>query len=180
MDISRIYFWNKKTRKYVELRCDHPNYSDGLPLFLHVEIRAKAADEAAAFNTEAERMAVRTRRINAIRNIDKTAHVEQVRDVTRLLEIPRIRQITGNIVNVHIQRPDAVTLGDFIAHDVASKTSVDDEILSPRKPIKDEVSNRKRRVPARDRRDAGQPINPASHEPSTPTPARRAQRNSRT
>lgn len=155
MDISRIKVWNRVTRKYVALRCEHADYSDGLPLELHLQVARQAEADAEAFNTEAERKAARSRRIQAIRAIDRTAGDEQKKALAELLEIPRIRQITGNIVEVVTEPAYPVTIGDFIPHDVAATTSLDDEITAPRKPIDAEGSTRKRRIPARDRRDAG-------------------------
>lgn len=157
MDIGRIHVWNRKTRKYVTLICEFSNYAEGMPLALHKQIRDEAAAEAAAFNTEEERLEARTRRIRAIRNIDVTNSREQKMELAKLLEIPRIHRITGNIVDVNIEPPEAVTLDDFIAHDAASTRSIDDEIRAPRKDIASEGSNKPKRIAARDRRDAGQP-----------------------
>lgn len=157
MDISRIKVWNRVTRKYVELQCEFADYANGLPLELHLQVEKQAAEEAEAFNTEEERKAARSRRIQAIRSIDRNADPEQRKALAKLLEIPRIKQITGNIVETSIEPAYPVTIGDFIPHDVAATTSLDDEILSPRKPIGEEGSRKRRRVPARDRRDAGRP-----------------------
>ncbi|MFN3725451.1 MAG: hypothetical protein ACK4SZ_04020 [Allosphingosinicella sp.] len=168
MDISRIKVWNRVTRKYVELRCEHADYADGLPLELHLQIARQAEADAEAFNTEAERKAARSRRIQALRAIDRTADAEQKKALAKLLEIPRIRQVTGNIVEVSVEPAYPVTIGDFIPHDVAATTSLDDEINAPRKPIGEEGTTRKRRVPARDRRDAGQARKPKTILSTTP------------
>jgi hypothetical protein len=155
MDISRIHVWNRKTRRYVTLACEFSNYAEGMPLELHKQIQAQAESEAAEFSTEADCMAARTRRIDAIRAIDITSSREQKQELAKLMEIPRIRAITGNIVDVNIDRPVAVSLSDFIAHDMASETSLDADITAPRKPFSEEGSTRRKRVPARDRRDGG-------------------------
>jgi transposase InsO family protein len=157
MDIGRIHVWNRVTRKYVVLECEYAEYTAGLPLELHLQIQRQAAEEAAAFNTEADRMAARSRRIQAIRAIDRSAEPDQRAELAKLMEIPRLRQIVGNIVETSIEPAYPVTIGDFIPHDVAATTSLDDEILAPRKPIDKEAGRKARRVPARDRRDAGAP-----------------------
>lgn len=157
MDISHIHVWNRVTRKYVKLECEFADYTNGLPLELDKQVEKQAAHEAASFNTEAERKAARSRRVQAIRAIDRTADAEQRNELAKLLDIPRIRQITGNIVETNIAPAYPVSIGDFIPHDVAATTSLDDEIMSPRKSVADEGSRRKRRIPARDRRDAGKP-----------------------
>ena len=167
MDIGRIHVWNRKTRRYVTLVCEFSNYAEGMPLELHKQIQAQAEFEAAEFSTEADCMAARTRRIDAIRAIDTTATRDQKQDLATLMEIPRIRAITGNIVDVNIDRPVAVSLSDFIAHDMASATSLDAEINAPRKPFSEEGSTRKKRVPARDRRDAGKARPVVSATPPT-------------
>jgi putative transposase len=128
-----------------------------MPLYLHKQIREQAKGEADAFNCEEQWMAERVRRIRAIRAIDKTANREQVAEVTRLLEIPRIHAVTGNIVDVSIEPPEAVTIEDFIAHDVPAARSIDDEIRSPRVDSAKESARKPKRISARDRRDAGQP-----------------------
>ena len=165
MDIGRIRVWNRKTRKYVTLRCEHSNYADGMPLALHDQIRDQAEAEAAAFNTEEEQMAARTRRIQAIRHIDPTAKRDQRQELAKLMEISRIRQITGNIVDVVIEAPTAVTVDDFIYHDRAAETSIDAEIRAPRKPFSEEGSGKPKRVPARDRRNIGQVSDDAKRDP---------------
>lgn len=171
MNIGRIYFWNRKTRRHVTLVCEHSNYAEGMPLALHKQIQEQAAAEAAAFNTEEEQMAARTRRIDAIRAIDATASREQRQELAKLMEIPRIHQITGNIVDVSVERPVAVTLDDFIEHDLASSRSIDDEIRAPRKDVASEGSTKPKRVKARDRRDAGQPRPDAARAASRQTDA---------
>lgn len=166
MDIRTIKVWNAKTRAYVGLRCDYARYSDGMPLELHKQIRAQAEAEGAAFNTEEERMVARTRRIDAIRAIDRVSTQLQKDEFTKLVEGPRIRRITGNIVEAGLRTPTAVTFGDFIAHDNASLTSVDAEILAPRKPVSEQGSTQPKRVPARDRRDGGQPRKIGTNPPA--------------
>lgn len=155
MDIGKIHVWNRKTRKYVTLVCEFSNYAEGMPLTLHKQIRAEAEKECEAFNTEEERLAARTRRIRAIRNIDPTADRKQREELADLMEIPRIHAITGNILDLSIEAPEAVTLDDFISHDVASTRSIDDEIRSPRLDVASEGSRKPKRVPARHRRDFG-------------------------
>lgn len=157
MDIGRIHVWNRRTCRYVTLRCEHSNYAEGMPLNLHKQIRLQAAEEAAQFNTEEEQMAARSRRIQAIRNIDVTATADQRAELARLMEITRIHQVTGNIVDVSIEPPEAVTLDDFIHHDRAAMRSIDAEIRAPRKPISEEGSTKPKRVLARDRRNIGIP-----------------------
>lgn len=174
MNIGVLKVWNRRTRKYVDLRCEHASYAEGMPLDLHLEIMAQAEAEAAAFNTEAERMAARTRRIDAIRALDGETRAEQEAQLTKLIENTRIRGITGNIVEAGLKRSTAVTIGDFIPHDVAALSSLDAEVLSPRKPVSAEGGGRKKRTPARDRRDAGQPRPAGNQAPdgTTPRPVR--------
>lgn len=168
MDISHIQVWNRVTRKYVTLKCEHADYSDGLSLDLHLQIARQAEATAAAFNTEVERKAERSKRIQAIRAIDKSADADQKKALAKLLEIPRIRQIVGNIVETVTTPAYPVTIGDFIPHDVAASTSLDDEIIAPRKPIDAEGSTKKKRIAARDRRNAGQPHKPRNAPIITP------------
>ncbi|MCJ2183322.1 transposase family protein [Novosphingobium sp. 1949] len=67
MDISRIYVWNRVTRKYVALKCSDERYADGMPLFLHEKIAKEARDQSRAFNTEEQRLLARGRTIQAVR-----------------------------------------------------------------------------------------------------------------
>lgn len=156
MDIGRIHVWNRVTRKYVVLRCEHADYADGLPLELHEQVRRHAEAAGLAFSSEEDRKAARAERIQAIRAIDATADEAQRKQLAKLVEIPRLHQVVGNIVETSIAPAYPVTLGDFIEHDVAATTSLDDAILAPRKPI-DKETRKKKRIPARDRRDAGKP-----------------------
>ncbi|HEX8226019.1 MAG TPA: Mu transposase C-terminal domain-containing protein [Allosphingosinicella sp.] len=161
-DISRIYVWNRKTRKYVTLRCADETYSDGMPLWYHDYLLERAREEAAAFNTEEERCAFRAEITAAIRNISPEAKHKERQIVARLHEIPRIRQITGNLVHLHTEDSEAIGIEDFIAHDLAATTALDDEILGPR------PAPRAKAKPRRDRRDAGQPktaARPARRQP---------------
>jgi len=131
-NISKIHVWNRSARTYVTLRCDDVTYADGMPLWLHEDFRAAARTEGDAFNTEAERMAVRAVRIRAMRNITPEAKHNERLTLARLYEIPRLRAITGNIVHLQTDDPNPVGLDDFIAHDLAAKTALDNEILAPR------------------------------------------------
>ena len=152
-NIASVWAWDRTTRTYLELRCADEDYADGMPLWFHEDIKAAAAAEGAAFNTEAERADARTRRIAAIRAIKP--HVRQrERDIVgRLYEIPRLRQITGNLVTLDYDYSKAVSIDEFIAHDLSAQTSLDAEILAPRA----EIGGGKRDHKARDRRDAGEP-----------------------
>jgi transposase InsO family protein len=150
-DISLIHVWNRRTRKYVTLRCADETYSEGMPLWFHKHLVKLAREEAAAFNTEEERCTFRTEIIAAIRNISPEAKHQEREIVARLHDIPRIRQITGNLVHLHTEDSEAVSVENFIAHDLAATTALDDEILAPR------PAPRAKAKPRRDRRDAGQP-----------------------
>lgn len=132
MDISKIYVWNRKTRKYAELQCSDETYADGLPLSLHNKIREAAKAEGANFNTKEERLAARGRMVEAIRSISPGEAAASRKRVAELLEIPRIRQITGNIVELANIEPEAISLGEFISNDRAALASIDHEILSAR------------------------------------------------
>ncbi|PWG01995.1 integrase catalytic domain-containing protein [Sphingosinicella humi] len=164
-DISVIYVWNRVTKKYVTLRCADETYADGMPLWFHEQIQQAARAEAEAFNTEEERLAARAKRIKAIRNISPEAKQRERKLVARLYEIPRLRQITGNLVHLHTDEPEAVSLEDFISHDLAATTMLDDEILAPRLPV---AEPRKRKRKDRDSRDAGQPHQSAQQSTQTP------------
>lgn len=87
------------------------------------------------FNTEAERLASRARRIEAIREIAPGARARERLTLAKLYEIPRIRAITGNLVSLETDYSSTVTTDDFIANDVASLTSLDAEILADRPAI---------------------------------------------
>lgn len=175
MDIGRIHVWNRVTRRYVVLRCEHADYADGLPLELHRQAERHAEAAGLAFSTEADRKAARSERIQAIRAIDRTADEAQRKELAKLAEIPRLRQIVGNIVETAVGPAHPVTIGDFIEHDVAATTSLDDEIMSPRKPIDKESGRKKARIPARDRREAGQArrTTPSTKPEGVVAPARR-------
>ncbi len=175
MNIGRILVWNRKTRRYVALVCEHSNYSEGMPLALHKQIRDQAKAEADEFNSEQEWLAARATRIRAIRSIDATAGREQRADLAKPNEIPRIHQLIGNLVDLSIEPAVAVTLDDFIHHDVAAERSIDDEIRSPRKDVASEGSDKPRRVPARDRRSAGQST-PTTRQPPREEDAARPRR----
>ncbi|WP_294309747.1 integrase catalytic domain-containing protein [Sphingomonas yabuuchiae] len=105
------------------------------------------------FNTEAERLEARARRVAAIRAIGPRAASRERDTVARLYEIPRLRQITGNIVHLDTDFAKLATTDDFISHDASAMTALDLEIRAPRP---DKQAQRER-TGAGDRRDAGQP-----------------------
>jgi transposase InsO family protein len=84
------------------------------------------------FNTEAERLEARARRIAAVRNIAPGAKHRERKLLASLYEIPRLRQIVGNIVHLDTDYAKSVSIDDFISHDSASMTALDNEILAPR------------------------------------------------
>lgn len=163
MDIHHIYVWNRRTREYVRLTCSDERYSDGMPLWFHQQIRDAAKAEGAAFNTESDRLEARARRIQAIRNINPEEKTRARKAVAELYEIPRLRQITGNIVHLHSEPSETVTLDNFLANDRAALTSLDHEILSSR-PAPSKRTSKSQREERRDQRDAGASI-------TTPRPA---------
>ena len=158
MDISRIYVWNRVTRKYVVLKCSDERYADGMPLFLHEKIAKEARDQRQAFNTEEQRLLARGRTIQAVREcIHPGAKAESRKRLGELLEIPRIRSITGNLVHLLDTDLPQSSLSDFIGTDRAALTCVDQEILSSRPTPKPATKNkplRARRL-AEERREEG-------------------------
>jgi putative transposase len=178
MDIRHIHVWNRKTRKYVRLTCSDERYSDGMPIWFHDQIRKAAKAEGAAFNTEEERCAARARRIQAIKDINPEDKIRARKAVADLYEVPRLRQITGNIVHLHAEHSEPVTLDNFLGNDRAAPTSLDHEILS----IRPDVQKRERRSQLRERRDqrnAGSSTAPAAKAgdaSTTSTPAARPRR----
>ena len=152
-DISVVHVWNRVRKTYTTLRCSDESYADGMPLWFHNQLLESARAETAEFNTEQERIAFRARRIKAIRNISPQAKHRERLAVARLYEIPRLRQITGNLVHLHMDEPEAITLDEFISHDLSATTMLDDEIMAPRLPVDQSRRDKK----TRDRRDAGQP-----------------------
>jgi putative transposase len=105
------------------------------------------------FNTEAERLEARARRITAIRAIGPRAASRERDTVARLYEIPRLRQITGNIVHLDTDFAKSATTDDFISHDVSAMTALDLEIRAPRP----EKTEKRERTGKGDSREAGQP-----------------------
>ncbi len=152
-DIGEIHVWNRRTKRYVTLRCSDPVYAVGLPLAFHLDLQKAARAEGLAFNTPEERLEVRARRIQAIRNIDPKAKAKARKAVADLYEISRLRAISGAIVHLQPPAADDADVAEFIPSDRAAPTALDQEILSSR-------SQKARRrtedddVP-RDRRDAG-------------------------
>lgn len=132
MNISQIHVWNRRTRKYVTLRCTDERYSDGMPLWLHQYVQEEAKRAGLAFNTEEERGHALGVMVEAIKNIDPTAFAASRKRMAELSESPRLRRMTGNIVDLVTAPPSAVRIGDFIANDRARLTALDDIILSPR------------------------------------------------
>lgn len=130
------------------------------------------------FNTEAERLAARTRRIAAIKNITPGAEARKRLTLAKLHDVPRIRAITGNLVTLDTDYSKAVTTDDFIAHDVSSLTVLDAEILSDRPPL---PTIRKTRTAHKDHRNAGKPrkspqTSSPNQERTISNPRRRARR----
>lgn len=169
-DVGRIHVFNRATKKYVELACDDPSYAAGMPLWLHKQLEQVARDEGAAFSSPDERAALRSRRIEAIRNINPKAKAAARSRLAALLEIPRIRQVVGNLVHLEVEPPSPGTVHDFISHDLAAPTALDIEILAPRPDGFGRDKTEKRQKAERndrDRRNAGQPRPAAPTAPST-------------
>ncbi len=152
MDISRIWVWNRKRRTYVELRCSDEDYADGMPLFVHNAIRAKAAQEGAAFNTAQERAEARHRLLQAKLKADPQRDAETRAEMARLYDVPRIREITGTIASLELRPSEHVQQADFVGHDRAALTIFDHEVLSTRPDLPPKATRARRR---RDPRDAG-------------------------
>ncbi|URW75059.1 transposase family protein [Sphingomonas donggukensis] len=177
MDIGRIHVWNRRSRKFVELTCSDERYADGMPEWFHMQIGAKAKQDKEAFNTEDERLAARSRMIQAIRDISLTAKKKSRENLARLLEIRHHREIVGNIVELSTIEPEPVSIDEFIACDRAALTSLDQEILSSRPVARERKSHANMRGrhaerEARDPRDAGQP----RPEPTPPEPGQARRR----
>ena len=109
------------------------------------------------FNTEAERLAGRARRIAAVRNIAPGAKHRERLTLARLYEIPRLKAITGNIVHLDTDYARSASVDDFISHDSASLTNLDAEILAPRSAPRHKPRTGRLDREGRDSRDAGRP-----------------------
>jgi putative transposase len=122
-------------------------------------------DEVApkGFNTEAERLEARARRIAYIRGVAPGARLRQRNTLAKLYEIPRLRQITGNIVHLDTDYSQPISDDDFISHDPSSLTTLDAELLADR-PEKT-TPRRTARDDRRDSRDAGK----AKFKPAQPS-----------
>lgn len=137
-------------RKRVKLPTDPAARADAIEKMRQEEQEQDAA-AIKGFNTEAERLASRTLRIEAIRKIAPGAlHRERI-TVARLYEIPRLRQLTGNIVHLKTDYAASATTDDFISHDVSALTALDAEILA----LRPDVEKPKSRTGKADRRDSG-------------------------
>jgi hypothetical protein len=125
-------------------------------------------DEVApkGFNTEAERLEARARRIAAVRKIAPGAKHRERLTLARLYEIPRLRQITGNIVHLDTDYAQSASTDDFISHDSASLTGLDAEILAPRSEPRHKPRTGRLDREGRDTRDAGKPKPKAIRNPS--------------
>lgn len=165
-DISRIHVWNPRSREYVTLLCDEPEYSDGMPLFVHDMILAAAERDADAFGTEEERLVVRDRLVQAKRHLDPDQTLKQRETAMRLMEAPRLRQIAGNVVHLHTAPVQPVCAYDLIPSERAAMTAFDVAVATPRP----EPRVRPKRVSRRDRRDAGQ-SQPQAEARTTAKPA---------
>ncbi|RDC59410.1 hypothetical protein HME9302_00598 [Alteripontixanthobacter maritimus] len=115
------------------------------------EMNAEVAPRG--FNTEAERLAARARRIEAIRAIAPGARARERQTLAQLYDIPRVRAITGNLVSLDTDYSKTVTTDDFISHDVSALTNLDAEILADRP---DKSGLPKQRKARHDRRRSGQ------------------------
>ena len=127
---------------------------DTVPKIVRLSALHDDEEEVPGFNSEAERLATRTRTIAAIRAIAPGARHRERKTLARLYEIPRLRQITGNLVHLDTDYATAVSADDFISHDVSAATALDAEILAPRP---ERVPRRRKRTASDDRRDAGAP-----------------------
>lgn len=154
LDIGRIHVWNRKTKAYVTLVCADRRYADGLPLAFHEQLQKATRDQAAAFNTEEERLLVRARRIEAIRNIDPKAKAEARKRKRDLLDVPRVRQVVGNVVHLFPPESEAA-VGEFIASDRAGLNDFDRAVTAPTPPRR--RGGEGRGEATRDRRDGGSP-----------------------
>ncbi len=126
------------------------------------------------FNTEAERLAARARRIEAIRNIAPGSRARERETLAKLHDTPRLRNITGNLVTLDTDFSRSASVDDFIAHDVSELTNLDAEILAPRSP---DAGLPKLRPARNDRFDADRrrpDSAPPSDDVATPNRRRRA------
>lgn len=166
LNIGSIFVWNPESKAYVRLRCMTAEYADGMPLFVHEQIREAAAASGEAFASEADRIAVRNRLLQAKRSLDPSQPLKAREQAMRILEATRLRQIAGNVVWSETALAQPVSAHDLISHDRAALTSFDAEVLNPRP----KTPAPKRRRSDRDRRDAGKP---AAQEPQREAPVRR-------
>ena len=114
-DISRVHVWNRRTLRYVTLHCDCPSYSEGMPLWLHTQIRESAKADGLAFDTEQDYLDARARRIAAVKALKPNAKRSERSKFAKLLEIPRVRQVVGNITILEPTEPEPVSIADYIS-----------------------------------------------------------------
>ena len=148
---------NAKAKVTATPRTKRRKATEGTPTEPTLTRIAEAEGEQApeGFNTEAERLASRAKRIQAIRAIAPGARLRERNTLARLYDVPRIRQITGNIVWLDTDYAESATTDDFISHDVSALTALDQELQTDRGEEAPLPKQRTARNDRKDPRDAG-------------------------
>jgi hypothetical protein len=136
-----IHVWDPVEKRYVDLKCDRPDYARDLPKWMHDMIIASIGEEAREFITEEVLLEYQKRLFDQQAHITQTAEERERRNAGKVMDSPVFRRVTGQIVQVQdedpygtVEAPDIRTFNHVVGNDLSSVTSIDAEQPTPRKP----------------------------------------------
>lgn len=122
-DLSKIWVWNRVTRRYVALPCTMPRYAQGLTLWQHRQVRAWAAKENLTFNTEDERLAALKGLSDRILELAPSASARERRAIARMIGSDKAATVKQEIPGMPWE-----DLQTTVVHEAAADTRTDSEI----------------------------------------------------
>lgn len=176
-----LHVWDPVEKRYVDLKCDRPDYARDLPKWMHDMIIASIGEEALAFITEEVLLEFQKRLFDQQANITQAAEERERRTAAKVTDSPIFRRVTGQIVQVEdedpygtVQAPNIRTFDHVVGTDLSSVTSIDAEQPTPRNASSTAKPGRRARTA---RSSMGQGNAPATRHQSRKKPSAQDPRN---
>ncbi len=131
-DIGRAWLFDEHLVTYVPIPCTMRRYSDGLPLWLHLKIKAFAKARGLAFAEENDMLSVRERFVKEVDAVLPAAGVADRHAAARLADSTEGRAYLGDSVEVLRVAGSVSGMESRIMHDLRTNTRGDATRIAPR------------------------------------------------
>lgn len=150
-DLSQAWIFDEYLEEYVAIPCTMRRYSENLPIWLHLRVKAYATERGLAFEEENDMLQVRQEYSQMVaRHVPEADHADR-RAAARLKDTEESKTYLGDTVQLLRIKSSPTGMENVVEHDVRTSSRRDPKRHMPRSAAS---RGGKRDGKPRDRRDA--------------------------